>query len=546
MNAHAVRESSARRAAAANRRAGADSAGEAPARFRSLPAWALWLAAAAVFVAISRRLYPFLVDDVFISLRYGRHLLAGAGLVYNLGERVEGYTNFLWTLFAAPSVVAPFGILLYLRLLNGAFALLASWQAGELAARVARAGGPDAGDAGARLSPGWVALGGAMFLLTPAVSVSAAEGLETMLFTLLLAAAANRLLADRDGARVPAAGLLLAALAMTRPDGILCAAWGIAAAWWLGRPRAYVVRLALAALGLWAVYWAARWAWYGQPFPNTFYAKGTGGAMLFARGAAELGRFTEQVGGPVLVLALLPLVRRGRRVAIALLAGIAVRVAFQLWSGGPTMERFRFLVPVTPLLDALLLAGAAAWARAPRTRLVLACAAGALALVPGWLAYPAAERDALGYAAGLQQAHWRLGQDVLAHSTRDAVIAIDDAGLVPLEGDRTNIDMLGLNDRHMAHVAGAYTFKVDVPYVLGRSPDLVVLIGRVPRPVRDEDFWLAPHAAMFRDPAFRAAYGYSRRYAFNPGYHLLVFRRHGSARASAAFWGGEGTADPAE
>jgi len=40
-------------------------------------------------------------DDAYISFRYARNLVNHLGLVYNAGERVEGYTNFLWTLWCA-------------------------------------------------------------------------------------------------------------------------------------------------------------------------------------------------------------------------------------------------------------------------------------------------------------------------------------------------------------------------------------------------------------------------------------------------------------
>ena len=40
-------------------------------------------------------------DDAFISFRYAKNLSEGTGLVYNAGEYVEGYSNFLWTLFLA-------------------------------------------------------------------------------------------------------------------------------------------------------------------------------------------------------------------------------------------------------------------------------------------------------------------------------------------------------------------------------------------------------------------------------------------------------------
>ena len=42
------------------------------------------------------------VDDAYISFRYGKNLMDGHGLVYNPGEYVEGYTNFLWTVITAP------------------------------------------------------------------------------------------------------------------------------------------------------------------------------------------------------------------------------------------------------------------------------------------------------------------------------------------------------------------------------------------------------------------------------------------------------------
>jgi len=40
--------------------------------------------------------YDVTQDDAFISFRYAANFLNGDGLVYNSGEQVEGYTNFLW------------------------------------------------------------------------------------------------------------------------------------------------------------------------------------------------------------------------------------------------------------------------------------------------------------------------------------------------------------------------------------------------------------------------------------------------------------------
>src|SRR5215203_1855927 len=70
---------------------------------------ALWLPV--VFMRQSENIggvrYWWLVDDAMISMRYARNLAEGSGPVWNVGERVEGYTNLLWTLFMALVHLAP-------------------------------------------------------------------------------------------------------------------------------------------------------------------------------------------------------------------------------------------------------------------------------------------------------------------------------------------------------------------------------------------------------------------------------------------------------
>jgi len=41
----------------------------------------------------------FIQDDAYISYRYVENFLNGDGLVYNIGERIEGFTNFAWVIY---------------------------------------------------------------------------------------------------------------------------------------------------------------------------------------------------------------------------------------------------------------------------------------------------------------------------------------------------------------------------------------------------------------------------------------------------------------
>ena len=68
--------------------------------------------------------YNFIADDTFISLRYAANLLAGHGLVFNPGERVEGFTSPLWTLLLAGLGFFGCGLLETARILGFLFSAL--------------------------------------------------------------------------------------------------------------------------------------------------------------------------------------------------------------------------------------------------------------------------------------------------------------------------------------------------------------------------------------------------------------------------------------
>ena len=63
--------------------------------------WAPFVLLLLCFVWQSLYYFPYIVDDTFIALRYARNLVDGHGLVFNPGQRVEGYSNFLWVVLEA-------------------------------------------------------------------------------------------------------------------------------------------------------------------------------------------------------------------------------------------------------------------------------------------------------------------------------------------------------------------------------------------------------------------------------------------------------------
>lgn len=62
-------------------------------------------------------------DDSFISFRYAKNVIKGYGLVYNEGERVEGYSNFLWIILLIPFALFDADLFLISKILSLIFIL---------------------------------------------------------------------------------------------------------------------------------------------------------------------------------------------------------------------------------------------------------------------------------------------------------------------------------------------------------------------------------------------------------------------------------------
>lgn len=308
----------------------------------------------------------FFCDDAFISFRYARNLAMGRGLVFNLGERVEGYTNFLW-------VVELAGIwkVLGIRPEHSSLVLSSFYTAGTLllAATIA--------DRTPFRRERLAAIGCTLFLLAVnrTFAVWTTGGLETRQFTffVLLGIWLMQRSAERDSWRTYApASLAWAAAQLTRPEGMLL--FACAGAWLLGR-SATQRRLKLLEWAGFLLPFAAvvgmhfkfRYWYYGEWLPNTYYAKDVrpwpaGGFSYLTEAFIENGVY---VLAPLAALGLfgrLLLRRDGTHVLSALI--LVLHAAYLVRIGGDHFEfrPFDFWWPLLSLAvaDGLLVLRAAA------------------------------------------------------------------------------------------------------------------------------------------------------------------------------------------
>ena len=148
-------------------------------------------------------------DDAFISYQYAKNFIAGYGLVFNVGEYVEGYTNLLWVLLVAGVSflgIEPHVSGYILSLLTSAALLIGCFLYSEAVL-------PAKYRSFAICAP-------IILYATNSFTHWSTAGLETPLFSSIFIFA---LIASHHGSRKWVVGLCIAAV-LTRPDGGLLAA----------------------------------------------------------------------------------------------------------------------------------------------------------------------------------------------------------------------------------------------------------------------------------------------------------------------------------
>jgi arabinofuranosyltransferase len=453
-----------------------------------------------MFILAPQILGSWILDDAYISFRYALNALLGNGFVFNPGERVEGYTNFLWMLLFVPIIGMDFEPALAALALTTVIALLSGlivWQVVRSHANT------------------YAAFAALLLFCTSTPFVlygSRGGGLETALFSMLTALGALLYLrqlrpehvAPSSGpdwamARV---GVVFAFAAMTRPEGILVTGiFGLhlvlrsliqgGIAW----RKAFSISAGF--LILFAPYYLWRYNYYGFPLPNTFYAKvGSSGAQV-VRGFNYALNFVRSQW-PLLLLAIAginPLRRvqmRSLRERLehyfahpgsALAMFVTIYSAYIIAVGGDHFPEFRFFVPL--IAPITMLAGlACGWFIAIMpVQIARPLALGLAALAVAWQVPQLYHSRTLNGDSGVWteytvvEKNREIGLWLRDNTEPDTLIGTGIAGALPYYADRPVLDMLGLNDLHIGHlevetigqgVAGSE--KTDNEYILDKQP----------------------------------------------------------------------------
>ena len=427
----------------------------------------------------AKHFWPHLSDDGAIFFRYAENLAAGHGPVWNLGEPVEGFSSPLWLLLLSAAVILGAPVIAVAKWMGISFALLSLICLGLSLKDNVEAPYLSASMVGASLTAG-------LFYWAP-------SGMETPLVVFLWSV--TWYLWGTHRGLIP-----LSLLGVARPEGALLVLSALLL--WKDSPKALkgIHLLSFLPVGLWFCF---RLWYYGDFFPNTYYAK-MGGALT------ERLLSGWNYSAPILLVwgcAFFSAEKSVRRQWLWILIGLLSVV----WGGGDWMWWGRLLVPFSMLL----------WLAFPvilngRWWLIVPFLWGlSHVLLPykGVLACLQLKTlPEIGWQEGTLMPSSQAQADVIRTILPSgSLIAVNHAGFLPyFLPEYQFIDMTGLNDHHIAHSArGALHQKYDPEYVLSRAPNAILFHRRTPPPdesmLSELDYW-AGETALAAHPDFKANY----------------------------------------
>jgi hypothetical protein len=478
----------------------------------------LILAVILIIFALHCLSLDFTQDDAFISYRYVENFIQGNGLVFNSGERVEGYTNFLWIIIL--SIFSKLG--LNMILVSKALGIISGCVCLVLLYRISRLSFPE---------KDW------QFSLFPPVLLTASSafaywsisGLETSLFTMMVLLSVYLYLIRRGGWVVSCA-----LSALVRPEGVL-----IFAILFLHelafRKRGFKRTLKhsgefVLLLLPFAVF---KLSYYGNLLPNPFYAK-TGLSFEYVTSGLEyFWQFLKHYGlwGLIYVLPILFYRSMDSNGRLLLLLSCAYSL-YVIAVGGDVLKAHRFFLPILPLLYLLLVISVRSLFFRLKREVKRGMIPAVLLLSVAFLFFLAPHkwiRDVRTAETALVEGMRFRAEYLKASFPQRFSVAISTIGSISYHlGTRIKvIDMLGLTDRNISRnpetlegIAPTWKErKYNTGYLLSRDPDFILFSTGV-RPSAPAE------RALLLNSKFRR--NYSPVYVpFGEGRFAPIFRRKG-------------------
>lgn len=479
--------------------------------FSSLIKILLWILIAIIYYQKAFDL-KFIQDDAFTSLRYIKNILNGQGLVFNPGERVEGYTNFLWVMIL--STIKLIGNLSRLNInleeltqtLSTFFGLTFLIAVYVLSNRIF-----NDKKYSSLFSSAFSFLIVLMVLYTTPFMYWSVSGMETSLFATLTIITIYLFIESYHSQKLMPFVIVSILNSLLRPEGFIFFFILIFIRTILNfiekepnklLPRIvdsldpFIKKTVFIYLSVMSLYILFRLIYYGYPFPNTFYAKTEFNLEFLKRGWNYLTEFVQDYfmyGFMFVPIAFLFNKKYFEKETITLLLFSVIYILLIVLIGGDVLPTGRFFLPILPLIYILFISSINQIIQNYSQERWMKYFYGIMIIVlvifstSNYKMQKPKMLEKRAYEIGLVS-KMKIYADWVSkkYDNKNSVVALSTIGAFSFYSNSIVIDLVGLTDEYIAHhpkVIEGINEELPVlwkerhynaDYVLSRKPDFII------------------------------------------------------------------------
>lgn len=460
----------------------------------------------AIILYFYSKTFDFLQDDSYITYRYVKNFTDGNGLVFNIGERVEGYTCFLWVVLLSGVKSLGFNFISASQVLGIISSILTLLFTYLISTKIFPK------DKGSAFNLVFSLAAVTLLASNGSFAFWAVSGMETGFFGCLITLGIYLYLRElKDNSdSIPLSSLVFLFAALTRPEGNLIFAVTVLhkILYTLKHKKTDLTtpinnllsKNNLLWIGIYVVpalvFMVWRYSYYGYLLPNTFYAKTGSSLEYYSTGLDYTWTFLKSYGfyGLFVLIALYTLTSKERFYSYLYLVMIfIIFTLYVIFVGGDVLRPNRFFVPIMAVFFILVQEGLAMLTELfdKKREMVIGTIVGIIFTLGFSYSTYIKEAEVLkGYSdmeKGLVEkmkitGNWLKNKQEQAG--KPLIVAATTIGAISYYSEVILIDMLGLTDEEVAHnpkpISEISTKEVgwkernyNVEYVLSRKPDYI-------------------------------------------------------------------------
>jgi len=475
----------------------------------------------------------YTIDDAFIIFKYSKNFISGQGAVLNIGEKVNANSSFLWMILLSPFEFLHDGALYGSKIIGLVFLFIAI----AISVKIINSLVPKNQNKYLLLLLLLVAFNGTIINWS-------VYGLENSLVYMLLVLLTYYLLLEIPIQKGYKSILVLFALIAARPEGFIFIFYYVVV-FLIYKFRSnvkwdYFFKSILLIVIFSILYYGIMILYYGNPLPNTVYAKMGGSelvkittGMRYVFSLKNLPNLCLLFFPPIIWIILRyrnqePIVTDWKMLVLFSLG--AVYFIFPILVGGDWMPNYRF-ISFGLLLN--IITFVIVFSRSENANRILSRVLWAIVLLYSLLNIlvisKAAEIESKLQIATLTACKGAAETiNSQNYDLRNKIVAASDIGMLSYYGQARVLDYWGLADKYLART-GYSNGNVNWDYVLGRKPKFIIIYSNTPTisSISFKTGMAIVSASLFQKEEFLKEYSLFKSFYFwEDRYHLLFERKH--------------------